>query len=291
VNNNRFSLAVVPDTFDREMIVFFWLKKIIGLFFMPLQFALIVGTLGVVFMWMRKREKLARVGRIMVTIAAGVLALAANRGIAIRLARPLESAYAPIPELPPVFDFANPAMPRDLAACKYVLVLGSGHADNPARSRINQLSNSGRARLAEGLRILRALPPDTRLIVSGRHLRGPSHAQVSAEAAASLGIAPERIIRMDEARDTDDEIRTAAGIVQGAPVALVTSAWHMPRAMHMCASLKLNALACPADYLLPAGADEGALAWVRFELGAFECTSKAIRERAGRLLLIKNAAP
>ncbi|WP_108823841.1 ElyC/SanA/YdcF family protein [Ereboglobus luteus] len=271
------------------MTFLFWLKKIIGLFFMPLQFALIIGVIGVVFIWLRKREKLARIGRVMITLAVLVLLLASNRGVAIRLARPLESAYAPIPELKSAFDPANPAVPAQLAACKYVLVLGSGHADAPARSRINQLSNSGRARLAEALRILRVLPPDTKLIVSGYHLRGPSHAQVSAEAAESLGIDPGRIIRMDEARDTDDEIRTAVEIANGAPVALVTSAWHMPRAMHMCGHHKLDALACPADYLLPSSDNEGALAWFRFELGAFECSSKAIRERIGRLFLLKNS--
>lgn len=265
------------------MIILFWLKKLLGLIFMPLQFSLFIGGLGVVFMWLRKNEKLARRGRIMVTLALLILAVAANRAIAIRLVAPLESRYAPIPELPATFDLANPAMPARLAACRYVAVLGSGHADDPGRSRLTQLSHSGRARLIEGIRLLRALPPDAKLIVSGYHARSPSHAQVCAEAATSLGIAPERIIRLDEARDTDDEIRGIEKIAHGAPVALVTSAWHMPRAMAMSGSLKLNALACPTDYLLPSAPDEGAWAWFRFELGAFECSSKAIRERIGSL--------
>ena len=140
---------------------------------MPLQFSLIVGGLGVVFLWMSKREKLVRVGRIMVTAAMLVLALASNRGIALRLAHPLESLHPPIPKLPLALDPAAPAnpapapLPPQLAACKYVLVLGSGHGDAPARSRITQLSNSGRARLTGGIRILNALPPGAKLVTSG----------------------------------------------------------------------------------------------------------------------------
>jgi uncharacterized SAM-binding protein YcdF (DUF218 family) len=75
-----------------------------------------------------------------------------------------------------------------------------------------------------------------------------SHAEILARAAISLGVAADRIHLIDTARDTDDESRAVKAIAGDDPVALVTSAWHMPRAEALFREADVNALPCPADF-------------------------------------------
>ena len=78
----------------------------------------------------------------------------------------------------------RPAAP-ELAACRFVVVLGSGHAEMPEWSM--RLPLPVRKRIVERSRILRLLPEAT-LIVSGpADDHGVTHASVLAATAVSLG--------------------------------------------------------------------------------------------------------
>jgi uncharacterized SAM-binding protein YcdF (DUF218 family) len=61
-------------------------------------------------------------------------------------------------------------------------------------------------------------------------------------------VARDRIIEISTARDTEDEAAAIRAIAGQSPVALVTSAWHLPRAMALCRRQGVDALACPSDY-------------------------------------------
>jgi uncharacterized SAM-binding protein YcdF (DUF218 family) len=253
----------------------FWLKKILTLPFLPLHFALIVGSLGLLFLW---RERTARRGRFFVTAALAALVIFSNKGVALLLMRPLESQYAPIPEVS-----ASQLLRPDIAACRYVVVLGGGHGDGTTLSRVNQLGATSLSRLAEAIRVLRLLPAEAKLVVSGHNGPDhPSHAQILAEAAMSLGVAPERIVRFDDPRDTEDEVNAIKQRLGPEPVLLVTSAYHLPRAMALARGINLYPVPCPADFFLKPGADEGA-SLLLFDLGALERSTKSIREYIGLL--------
>jgi uncharacterized SAM-binding protein YcdF (DUF218 family) len=253
----------------------FWPKKILTLFFLPLQFAIIAGVLGLILLHLRRRERLAR---ILLTAAITALVLFSNKGVARALIGPLESRHPAAPEFSP-----NAPLPPDLAACRYVAILGGGHGESPALSRINQLSPAALARLAEGIRIFRQLPPDARFVVSGHAGEGnTTHARILAEAAISLGVPASRILQLDTPRDTHDEATALRALAGDSPVALVTSAWHMPRAMDLCNGAGLRAVPCPADFMLKPGADTG-LELFLFDLGSLERSTKAIREYLGLL--------
>jgi uncharacterized SAM-binding protein YcdF (DUF218 family) len=253
--------------------MFFWPKKILTLLVLPLHFALIVGGIGAALLLLRRREKLARG---LVCAAIAVLAISSNKGVAAWLIAPLESRYPAVPELR-----AGGPLPADLAACRAVVVLGGGHGESTMLSRVNQLSPFAVTRLAEAIRLLRMLPPETRLVVSGHAGENKTtHAQVLAEAAISLGVASERIVRLDTPRDTADEAAAIRAELGEVPFALVTSAWHLPRAMALCRGAGLRPVACPADFMLKPGADRGA-GLLLFDLGSLERSTKAIRERVG----------
>lgn len=226
-------------SFCRRML--FWLKKSITFWLMPLPLCLTLLAAG---LWLTRSGKRSPAGRRLLLAGTLLLVLFTNKVVSRALIAPLEGCFPPVPELGDGFP-----PPPGLASCRYVVVLGSGHTDTPGLSSTNQLSEAGLARLTEGVRLLRALPA-ARLVVSGPPVgANPSHATVLARAAEASGISRDRILFVDNARDTEDESDAVRRVAGGAPVALVTSAWHLPRAVGLFRHAGINVLPCPTHYL------------------------------------------
>ena len=218
----------------------FWLKKFIGFWLMPVPFCLALLTLGWVMNFSSRRRALSRW---LLGLGLGLLLLFGNKAFSTWLVRPLETEFSPIPE----FTASAPA-PAPLATCHFVVVLGGGPGDNSQLSAVNKLSTSAQGRLMEAIRILRALP-DAKLVVSGRGEPGqPTHAAVLEQAAISLGVDLSRIVRFDTPRDTDDEAHATRHLVGDQPFALVTSAWHMRRAVALMRHAGTHPVPCPCDF-------------------------------------------
>jgi uncharacterized SAM-binding protein YcdF (DUF218 family) len=252
----------------------FLLKKIISYWLMPMPAGLALAALG---WWLLRFPRAARLGRRLVGAVLLLVLVLGNRLVSIELLRPLESRYPAIPELR-----AGEPPPAALAACRYVVVLGGGHTDDPALPALGKLSTSALGRVTEAVRLLRVLPA-ARLIVSGPGDPGrPTHAEVLAESAESLGVSPDRILLISDARDTGDESRAVKAIVGSAPVALVTSAWHMPRAEGLFVAAGVDALPCPADSMakLDPGLRLGDLGW---DVESLERSTWAAHEGLGIL--------
>ncbi len=250
----------------------FALKKFISYWLMPLPFCLVALAAGIALI---RRGKSPRLGWTLTVSALLLLMLASNKFVSHALIRPLETQYPAIPEI-----VADQPLPRALVSSHYIVVLGGGNGYSPGTSAINLLSNAALARVAEAVRLLRVLP-DAKLIVTGPPVgAGAAHATVLARAAESLGIDRARIVYIENARDTEEESSAVSRLVGDAPVALVTSAWHMPRAMALFRNAGVRALACPADFRThacdPFGWND--LAW---EISAIERSSLAVRERLG----------
>jgi uncharacterized SAM-binding protein YcdF (DUF218 family) len=253
----------------------FLLKKFVGALLMPLPFAVTLIFAGTILTLLRR---LPRVRRWLVIAGVAWLVVLSNDWVADQLVRPIESQFPAIPELP-----AGAPVPAALAACRYVAVLGSGNADVAGFSATNELGLEGLARIVEGVRILRVLP-EAKLIVSGPGSPGhATHASVLEQAAISLGVAPDRIVRIDTAHDTEEEAGAILGLVGSAQVALVTSAWHMPRAMALARHVGLQALACPANFTAPPRSADDWGEWMNWGPGALQRSTWAVRERIGYL--------
>jgi uncharacterized SAM-binding protein YcdF (DUF218 family) len=248
----------------------FWLKKLLAFFLMPLPFSLALLVGGLLLACSARR---ARLGRRLVLAAAALLLLFSNRLVSTCLLRPLEARYPAVPEFS-----AGSSAPAAIAGCRFVAVLGGGHSDVPSLPAASQLSTSALARVVEAVRILRVLP-DARLIVSGPGEPGrPSHAAVLAAAAESLGVDAARITLIDSARDTEDEAHEVARLAAGGRVALVTSAWHMPRAAHLFRKAGVDFVPCPADFVAKGDTrlNWGIIGWdseslVRSTMAVHEC--------------------
>lgn len=254
----------------------FWLKKLVSFFLMPLPLCLALLALGLA---LGSSDRRAGFGRRLVLAATILLFLFSNRFISTRLLRPLETEFPAIPETPP----GAPA-PASLAGCTLVAVLGSGHSEMPGVPATSQLSASGLARIVEAVRILR-LVPQARLVVSGPGDPGRvPHAAFLALAAESLGIEPSRITLIDTARDTEDESFAVARIAAGGRTALITSAWHMPRAAHLFRKAGVDFVPCPAEYI---SRGDIHLRWSDFgwDSESLERSTLAVHERIGLLWL------
>lgn len=250
----------------------FWLKKAVTFFLMPLQAGLgliVVGALLARFTRWRRLGRTLWIGGLMLLLAAS------HRQVGYQLLRPLEARYPAIPELS-----AGAPLPPDLAACRYIVVLGGGHADAAALPSTSRLSPHALGRIAEAVRLAHLLP-DAKIITLGpAHPGQRSHAEALADAAVALGVARERIFCLDQVRDTVDEAKAVAGVTGGTPFGLVTSAWHMPRAMALMQAQGLKPLACPADFRARTHDRFTWSEWL-WGLDGLERTTWAVYERLG----------
>ena len=214
----------------------YWLKKLIGSFISPIRIGLGFLVIGLWIHWRGKRRKTSRT-----FIGIGILipVLAFNSGVADLLNRQLEHTYPAIPV----------ARNSDSSDIIYLAVLGGGHVENPQLAHLTQLVNASRSRVVESVRLAR-LYPDATLLMCGPQgdAHSKPHSAFLAESAAELGVRPDRIQQLSTGRDTQGEIQEIVALVGDEPVGIVTSAWHMPRAMAMARRAGINAIACPADY-------------------------------------------
>ncbi len=252
----------------------FWLKKAVTYCLMPLPAALAMLVGG---FFLAQSERHRRLGRFLSFGGILLLLITSHRQVGLHLLAPLENQYPAIPEF-----IANTPLPPDLASCQYIIVLGGGHADMLNLPASSKLSPNALSRLTEAVRIARALP-NTKLITLGPSRIGQdTHAHVLATAAISLGIDSHRIIENNQGRDTEGEALVLREVIGGAPFALVTSAWHMPRSMGLMRKAGLNPVACPTDYQARANQTFNVNDWL-WGIDGLERSSWAIYERLGML--------
>lgn len=199
--------------------MFFYLSKIFWFVAAPSHFLILSGLAGLVFRWFKWR----RIGGFLVVFSIVGMAFAAFSPLSLLLALPLEERFQPPDPEPETVDG--------------VVVLGGA---------INTLVSSHRGRMAladSGERVanIAALArryPTARILYSGGSVSIFRHTTVEADVAAvyfeSFGIAEDRILLERKAKNTWQNAvysKELAKPVEGETWLLVTSAFHMPRAM------------------------------------------------------------
>lgn len=235
------------------------IKAAVASFLMPLPVMAAVFVLGLAICGRGKKKA----GIFVCSAAVAALLLLSWAPVADRLIDALESRYQPLQEV---------GSRDDLEA---IVVLGGGwqpDADRPASVR---LSDSSALRLMEGVRLWQQNPELT-LVVTGRS-RNPDEESIASgyeRAARGLGVAADRIVRLDWPMDTGQEARAVAEhLGEGASVVLVTSASHMPRSVTYFERAGLKPLAAPTQF--SAGRD--AIKSFRYWLPAAHHLQKAER--------------
>lgn len=211
----------------------FVLKKYIGSLLMPLPLLLLMMGGALMLLWFSRRQKTAR---ILLSASWLMLLLLSLQPVADRLLLPLESRY--------------PTWTADTPRVKYIVVLGGGYTFNPAWPPSANLINNSLARVTEGVRLWHANPGSTLIFTGAAAQNNPmTSASVAAQVALSLGVPEQAILRVDTARDTEEEAAGTQALVGNAPFLLVTSANHLPRAIRFFQARGLNPIPAPANQL------------------------------------------
>jgi uncharacterized SAM-binding protein YcdF (DUF218 family) len=217
--------------------VLFVISKLVEQFVIPSNFLLLVGLLGVlllIFRWRRLGVALAALSIVLLAICGwspiGALALA-----------PLENRFA-IP------DISQPPTG--------IIMLGGAVDIHLTADRKMVAMNDGAERLTETAALSRRFPT-ARIFLSGGlgHINEdttvPSESAVAKELLLSVGIAAERISMEEKSRTTCENAQETVKALSPKPGEkwlLVTSAWHMPRAVACFRSEKFEVIPYPVDY-------------------------------------------
>ncbi|RUR28318.1 hypothetical protein ELY33_14055 [Vreelandella andesensis] len=243
------------------------IKTLVAILVMPT--ALMAITFGVG--WVIRGVGRHRLGNNLIASSMALLLLAAWAPVSDSLLIPLESKYDALKSWP-----EN----KDVDA---VVVLGGGWQPDQPWSITGKLGESSGLRLMEGLRLWH-LRPGLPLLVSGSGANSEmTMAQGYAEAAESLGVPLERIVKLPSPKDTAEEARAVKALLgEGAQVVLVTSASHMPRAMQHFERVGLRPVAAPTHYL---GNRRGGIAYWIPSARELHKTERAIYEAFGLLAI------
>ncbi len=195
-------------------------------------------ALGATSLW-----RWPRFGRWLVSVSAAVLVVGSFLPVGIWLLAPLENR------------FSRPG-PETLAEVEGIIVLGGAAQPDIAEARQALALNRHAERIAEMAMLARRFPDIPIIVAAGS---GDVRGERATEAAAiapyldALGIAPSRVTLEPVSRNTYEnavESRLRIRPESGARWLLVTSAFHMPRAMGVFRAAGWDPVAYPVDYLV-----------------------------------------
>jgi uncharacterized SAM-binding protein YcdF (DUF218 family) len=207
----------------------FILKKLVSIFLTPLSIGILIISAGLYLLYRHKTIPARRL------ILAGILWL-------------FLFSYGPVANfLLYQLEHRYPTLSTPSDGIAYIYVLGYGHTTDTTLPITSQVDKEAVVRLAEGIRLYHQCQGKAKLIVSGYSgLFDPTpHALMQQRLAQALGIPKTDIITVPEAKDTEEEAQAAKKLTQGKSFALVSSAYHLPRAMKFFKAAKLHTIPAP----------------------------------------------
>lgn len=249
------------------MFIPFWLKKILGALLLPLPIGLFFIFLSIIFLVATQKKRLSVILSFFGLLLVFVFSLS---GAANALIDHLESQYPPL-LVPP-------------KTVTKIVVLGGGvrgEKNYPANLSLNSASLS---RLIESIRLFNQLEgvgvKPILILSGGRVFASPAVAGKMQNTAVMLGISREQIILEKGSRDTREEALYLKNMVGSQPFILVTSAFHMPRAIALFQALGMHPIAAPTQFL---NGDSNFLSWCFPNGWSLAVSDTAIHEYFGML--------
>ncbi|HLW90729.1 MAG TPA: YdcF family protein [Roseiarcus sp.] len=215
--------------------MFFLASKLAWLLLAPVQALALAALVGAA-----AASRFPRLGRRIAIAASAALVLVAILPVGVWLLRPLEDRFPR-----PAADFPPPAG---------IIVLGGAIDSAVTAARGSVALTDGAERLTEAAVLARRYP-DARIVYVGgsNKLVGaePPEAAEGKRLLVSLGVSADRILIETRSRNTDENARFARDLLSPKPAEtwlLVTSAFHMPRAMGAFRRAGFTVIADPVDY-------------------------------------------
>jgi uncharacterized SAM-binding protein YcdF (DUF218 family) len=216
--------------------VFFILSKVLGFFASPSNLVIALGFLGVLFL----ATRLARIGRFLTVASLVALAVLGLSPLGNALIIPLEERF------PPWDDRRG--------SPDGIVVLGGAISPDVSAARNEVALNEAAERVTSAVALARRYP-QARIIYSGGTgaliYREGSEAVSAVRIFDSLGIPPARIIAEEQSRNTVENAVFSLLLAMPQPGErwlLVTSGYHMPRAMGVFRAAGFPVEAYPVDW-------------------------------------------
>ena len=221
----------------------FLFKKLVSPFLYPVSLSFALLAVGLSLQWFTRRQK---AGRILCTVGTLMYGLLGFEFVSDALLRPLEYAYRPVLH---VEDLETRPEATPPGGIRWVVVLSSGHIVDESLPVTSQISQGSLVRLAEGIRLHRELPGSRLLLSGGGIARGGTEAGTLAKVAGALGLDPASLVLETESLDTKDQARLIQELVGQDTFLLVTSAYHMPRAVALFRGRGMHPIPAPTGHL------------------------------------------
>jgi uncharacterized SAM-binding protein YcdF (DUF218 family) len=244
--------------------LFFYLSKILWFLSAPSSLAVVLTVVGTALLFTRH----ARLGRTVAAAVAIALVVIAFSPFGKLVMRTLEDRF-------PIADDTRPI--------SGMIVLGGAAGITRGQIAFNDAASRVTSAVALALK-----HPQAKIVFSGGDAgffdRGP---QTEAEAAADLfqavGIAADRIVVEDRSRNTRENALFTRGLVTAKPGerwVVVTSAFHMPRAIACLRAVGLDLEAYPVDFRTEGRAAQDLRPFGRLSEG-MRLTDLAVKEWIG----------
>jgi len=257
--------------------MFFVASKVLWFFAAPVNLLLVAALIGAAL----SGGRFTRAGRRIAVLAIALLLAIGVLPLGAWLIEPLEDRFPP--------------PPAEMAPPYGVIVLGGAIDDELGRARDQVSLQEGAARLTEAVALARRFP-QARLVYTGGSnslTRADStEARDAGKLLAALGVDPARIQLEESSRNTDENARFTRDLVHPEPSQvwlLVTSAWHMPRAMALFRKAGFNVVAYPVDYRTQGGIGdwrlngEASRGFALFDLAVHEWIGLAVYRASGKI--------
>jgi uncharacterized SAM-binding protein YcdF (DUF218 family) len=215
----------------------FYIKKIIGMALDPLSLSILFVFTGFILLMASKKKQGA--GKFLTALGLIVLIIASSGITSGYLLLRLENSY-------PVFRPDK----KNTSGVKWIVILGGG------KNACNDVSVSGSLdpdtlqRLVEGMYLAEKIPSAKVVLSGGRPVNGISSSKAYAMTALKLGLDKKRIVMEDEPRDTYEEAVKVHELIKKDRFILVTSAYHMKRAVALFKKQGMNPVPAPAGHLI-----------------------------------------
>jgi uncharacterized SAM-binding protein YcdF (DUF218 family) len=216
--------------------MFFALSKVLGFFALPSNVLMAIGIVGLILLCTR----FARLGSWLVVTSLVLIAIAGLSPLGNVLMIPLEQRF--------------PAWNASRGAPDGIIVLGGAISPEVSAFRDAVALNEAAERITFAAELARRYP-NARIVYTGGSnallFEGAIEAPFAVRELEALGVAHDRISAEEQSRNTIENAVYSRLVAQPKPGdrwLLVTSAFHMPRAIAAFRAAGFNVEACPVDW-------------------------------------------
>ncbi len=192
----------------------------------PTSFIGLILIVGVVLLWKGR----VRVAKLALTVAAVCFVISTLAPLKYSLYSGLEESYSPVPN-----DY------------KFVVVLGGKIYPHDHQPVSSQITPSLLSRLSHAIALVKK-KPDATLVLTGNGAESKTEAEVMEAFALEMGVEKNKIFVEKKSMNTQDHPLYLKSLLQGKKFVIVTSAYHMKRAVGLFRAQGLEGYPSPTDY-------------------------------------------